>query len=71
VANTLNLELEGLVVILSPEYYEGNEEERKFKCNGGYGCSSITRGGAIFGEFLSDGESARVEGHEVLKLAEN
>jgi len=57
VANTLNLELEGLVVILSPEYYEGNEEERKFKCNGGY--------------FLSDGESARVEGHEVLKLAEN
>lgn len=68
--NSLNAELEGKVVILSRECYKGSEEERKFKCSGGFGCHAKTIGTAVFGEFLCDGEKCRVEGYEIEKFAE-
>lgn len=69
--NNLKSELEGRIVILSPECYKGDEEARKFKCLGGFGCHSFTMGSAVYGEFLSDGEKVRVEGYEIERFAES
>lgn len=68
--NSLNIDLRGKTVILSHEYYDGDEEARKFKCEQGFGCLPFTSGTAISGYFLKDGERCRVEGDEVEKLAE-
>lgn len=58
-------DLTGKVVILGPDYYQGDQAARRFRCAGGFGCKPFTRGSAIHGEFLSDGEKARVERYEV------
>ena len=68
--NNLGMDLEGKTVILSPEYCKGDEEARKFKCEGGFGCHNFTIGRAIYGYFVLDGERCRVEGYMVEKLAE-
>lgn len=66
-----DVNLEGKVVILKPECYKGDEEARRFKCEGGFGCHPQCIGTAVFGTFLSDGERARVERFEILCLAPN
>lgn len=68
--NSLDMELEGKTVVMSPKYFKGDEEARKFKCEGGFGCHSHTVGSAIFGCFILDGEKCQVEGYMVEKLAE-
>ena len=69
-SNSLDMELEGKIVILDRQYYKGeNDIERAFLCKDGFGCSSCTRGSAIFGKFLIDGESCRIEGFQVKRLA--
>lgn len=69
-ANSLRMNLTGKTVILKASRYRGNEEERKFVCESGFGCSPVTSGGAIFGRFVSDGEEARIDGWDIEKLAE-
>ena len=63
-----DVNLEGKVVILSPEFYKGTQDERRFKCEGGFGCNPACIGRAVFGTFLSDGERARVNRDEILCL---
>lgn len=70
-ANNLNQELTGKTVVLSSRYYRGDEAARTFRCESGFGCSSFTRGSAIYGRFVQDGEKARVEGGEIEKMAES
>ncbi len=69
--NNLRIDLEGKVVVLSAEYYTGDEKARRFLCRSGFGCSAFTRGLAIFGTFLIDGKKYRVDGEEVEKLSED
>ena len=69
--NSLDAELEGKIVILSPKVYKGNENERKFKCLGGFGCSPHTRGTAVFGRLLHAGVEFRAEGYEIEKFADD
>ena len=64
-ANFLNQNLKGKIVILSSKYYKGIEEERKFKCESGFGCFPFTRGTAIFGFFINDNEKSRIDGYEI------
>ena len=68
-ANSLKIDLVGKTVILSSKYYKGTEEDRKFKCEGGFGCSNVTSGTAVFGYFVKDNEKTRIDGYEVEKLA--
>lgn len=62
--------IEGKIVILSSRYYGGNDEERKFLCNSGFGCHDFTLGTAVFGQFVSDGQFARVERYEIERVYE-
>jgi len=69
--NTISgVDLTGKVVVLRAECYRGPDTERVFKCKGGFGCSPITIGTAVYGHFVFDGEETRVERYEVERLAE-
>jgi hypothetical protein len=60
--------LNGRTVILSSEHYFGSEDDRRFRCNGGFGCRPKARGSAVLGEFIaggSKGMAARVERYEI------
>ena len=72
--NSLNKEIEGKVVVLKLQnYHRGGCTEdpktRAFICTGGFGCSPDTNGSAVIGNFLLDGESARVYGGHIQRLA--
>jgi len=68
-ANNLNLDLHGKVVILTKEAY--SIPDRRFLCLNGFGCASYTSGHAVSGVFLCDGEQCRVEGYEVEALCDS
>jgi len=69
--NSLNQNIpEGTVVILSTRF-KGTEEDRTFVCRSGFGLSDKTRGTAISGYFVKDGEECRVEGTDIESIAEN
>ena len=59
------VDLTGKVVVLSDKHYQGDLESRRFRCESGFGCRPFTSGNAIFGEFLADGQRARVERWQV------
>lgn len=70
--NTLNMPLEGKVVVLKesalkPEY--GDVKWRLFRVDGGFGATPGTLGNALIGQFVADGENARMEGFMVERLA--
>jgi hypothetical protein len=60
------VDLTGKTVLLSAKCYRGTEAERLFKCEGGFGCSPITMGRAVFGAWVSDGSKDRVERYEIV-----
>jgi len=66
------IDLEGKVVLIrksyfKPEYADG---DRRFKCEGGFGCKPYLSGTAVFGTFLSDGEQARINRGDVESVVE-
>lgn len=65
-ANSLNAELEGKVLVLDPRYlsaeYRVDPKWRLFRADGGFGCHADTIGNAVFGHELADGERDRMEG---------
>ena len=70
--NKLNIELASRYIILQSggrQGYKGNDIERVFYCESGFGCSSATSGNAIYGKFVFDGEECRIEGYEIERLA--
>jgi hypothetical protein len=69
-SNSLNQNILGKVVIVSAEYTCGSENQRKFRCEDGFGCFSFTSGQAIFGTVVATGEKCRIEGYMIEKLAE-
>lgn len=70
-ANSLRLDLTGSVVIFRQEFLTVPQLEHPFRVDRGSGASPHTAGRALFGEFLSDGEDARMEGYMVERLATN
>lgn len=69
--NSLGIDVTDKVVVLKADYYEGDENARRFLCIGGFGCEPGTRGKAIHGRFLTDGETCRVQGYEIEKLSDD
>ncbi len=72
-ANTLDEDLKGQTVIIGAEYMlpeYAEPHQRVFRVRGGFGASPVTHGNALFGEFLADGESCRMEGWQVERFAE-
>lgn len=70
--NNLNMELAGKVIVILPKYLKPKYhaiEERLFLCKSGFGCHPDTNGRAVFGTYLKDGESTRIEGYWVERLA--
>lgn len=69
-----DIALEGKTVILSRTYYIGDDTEREFVCETGFGCKAkdITgkrlHGRTIFGFFVSDGEKCKVQRFEIERL---
>ena len=70
--NSLGINLQGKLVVLKatkmlPRY--ADLCYRLFYVTGGFGASPITRGTALFGVHVSDGEVARWDGNDVERLA--
>ena len=71
-ANALNEDLEGRVVILAAKHLDPalvGAELRAFRVRGGFVARSYTSGNALFGTFLFDGEDCRMEGWMVERIA--
>ncbi len=71
-ANTLNKELAGHVVIIEAEYLKpelDRPELRAFRVRDGFGANSYTSGNALMGTFLYDGDECRLEGYMVERFA--
>jgi hypothetical protein len=68
-ANALNEDLTGKVVIFAQTYMSVPATEHPFEVEGGFGARSFTSGNALMGTFLSDGEKARMEGYMVERYA--
>jgi hypothetical protein len=74
-ANSLNKELKGKIVVLKkeafkPEYREQYQDEksRRVKVLGGFGASAITIGKMLHIKFESNGDEASVSGYDVEKI---
>ena len=70
--NSLNVELEGKVVVLNKDCLKAefhDIKQRLFRVEGGFGTHASTIGTALFGTFLADNEKARIEGYDVERLA--
>ena len=57
-------------VVLSSQYWKGEEDDRTVTCHGGFGMRQATIGTALVVEF-PDGEITRAEGYEIDKVATN
>lgn len=68
-ANSLNIDLTGQVVIFKQRYLTVDALQHPFRVEGGFGAKPETMGRALLGTFLSDGEEARMEGYMVKRLA--
>ena len=68
-ANSLNIDLTDKVVIFRQNYLKVPANEHPFLVGGGFGASPHTSGSALGGTFLSDGETCRMEGYMVERLA--
>lgn len=67
--NTLNENLTDQVVIFKQEALRVPATEHPFRVTGGFGALPFTRGSALLGTFLSDGEKTRMDGWDVERLA--
>lgn len=70
--NSLKMQLEGKVVVLRANVLKAEYRDLKwrlFRVDGGFGASPNTIGTALIGQFLADGEKARMEGYDVERLA--
>ena len=65
------VDLVGKTVVLREAYFAPayRNVDRRFVCNGGFGCSPTKMGRAVFGTFLADGEEARIDRGDILCLA--
>jgi len=71
-ANSLDQNLEGKVVVLRKKIFKPEYRDikyRVFKVTGGFGAYANTIGRALFGIHLIDGERARYDGFDVERLA--
>lgn len=70
-ANALEKNLEGATVIFKQKYLQRGivASEQPYHVTGGFGAKPNTKGNAMFGEWLSDGEKDRMEGYCVERLA--
>lgn len=67
--NSLDINLVGKVVIFRQKWMSVPAEDHPFRVDSGFGAVPGTIGTALGGTFLSDGESARMEGYMVERLA--
>jgi len=68
-ANNLDIDLTGKVVVFKQGYLTVPATEHPFLVEAGFGAKPHTMGRALLGTFLSDGEECRMEGYMVERLA--
>ncbi len=64
-----NVNVKGKAVVLRTPDYRGDTLNRVFECKDGFGCDPQKGGSAVFGEFLVDGEFARIARSHIARLA--
>jgi hypothetical protein len=71
-ANSLNEDLRGKVVLIKADYLKPEITDRRFQVDedGGFGAVSFTNGTALFGKWLSDNERDRLDGYMVESIVE-
>ena len=68
--NSLRIDLKGKTVVVSKKLFPKlSVIERVFEVSGGFGCRPANIGSALIGEFLNDGEQAKVDGLDIERLA--
>lgn len=76
-ANSLKQDLTGKLVVLKESIMQPKYREMKWRLfqvdasnsGAGFGASPTTRGTALFGTFIEDGEKARMDGFDVERFA--
>lgn len=68
-ANSLNADLTGKVVVFRENVLRAEFRNWPFYVEGGFGAQAFTMGRALIGTFLHDGEEARFDGFDVERLA--
>lgn len=66
--NYLKLDLTNRIVLVRKEFLKEEIIDRRFLCEGGFGCNPFTHGEKIFGRWLSDGEKDQIGGRWVESL---
>jgi hypothetical protein len=56
-------------IVLSADHYLGNDIQRVFKCEDGFGLNPEARGTAITGTWVYDGDLARISRFEIERFA--
>lgn len=58
------------VVLVHKKFLKPEVTDRRFLCEGGFGCHPQTNGTSVYGKWLSDGEEDRINGYEIESLVE-
>ena len=69
-ANSLNKELKGKVVLLKKENFREEIKDLRFLCNDGFGCNPDTSGSSIYGVWVVNNNKDRVSGYDVESIIE-
>lgn len=69
----VGIDLKGKTVIVRKGYFkpEYQDKDRRFRCEGGFGCNPEAMGTAVFGVFLLDDEQARISRGDVESVIED
>ncbi len=59
------MDLTNRVVLIAEKYLKEDVKDRRFLCEGGFGCHSFTNGSKIFGRWLADNEDDSIDGSMV------
>lgn len=73
VPNSFHENYEGKTVVIHKSAFTGlyQSGDRRFHATGGFGCNPASLGHAVFGYYMTDGESAREERYNVVGVAVN
>jgi hypothetical protein len=68
----MGVDLKGKTVLVRKSFFkpEYQDKDRRFKCEGGFGCHPDKIGTAVFGIFLLDGEEARISRGDIEGVVE-
>jgi hypothetical protein len=68
--NNLRIDITNKVVIVDKKFVKPEVKDRRFLCEGGFGCLPQTNGESIYGKWLVDNEEDLIRGRWIESLDE-